>query len=83
MFVSANVALTLNKFLLKKRAYLCTYIYQVTILGTPAEEGGGGKVDMLRAGVFDEIDVAMMVHPGPTTSSHTSMVANDRFLYLV
>ncbi|MFE4719245.1 M20/M25/M40 family metallo-hydrolase, partial [Streptomyces sp. NPDC056728] len=35
----------------------------VTVLGTPAEEGGGGKVLMLERGAFDEVDAAMMVHP--------------------
>lgn len=35
----------------------------VTILGTPAEEGGGGKEFMIRAGAFDGIDAAMMIHP--------------------
>jgi amidohydrolase len=33
------------------------------IIGTPAEEYGGGKIKMLRAGVFEDIDVAMMIHP--------------------
>jgi amidohydrolase len=37
----------------------------VTVLGTPAEEGGGGKVFMLERGAFDGIHAAMMVHPGP------------------
>lgn len=36
---------------------------EVRILGTPAEEGGGGKVEMARRGAFDGVDVAMMVHP--------------------
>lgn len=35
----------------------------VTVLGTPAEEGGGGKVLMLDRGAFDGADAAMMVHP--------------------
>ena len=35
----------------------------VVVLGTPAEEGGGGKVVMARAGAFAEIDAAMMIHP--------------------
>lgn len=35
----------------------------VTVLGTPAEEGGGGKVLMLERGAFDGLDAAMMVHP--------------------
>lgn len=37
----------------------------VKVLGTPAEEHGGGKVLMLEAGAFDDLTVAMMVHPGP------------------
>ncbi len=32
-------------------------------MGTPAEEGGGGKIMMARAGAFDDVDAAMMVHP--------------------
>jgi amidohydrolase len=38
----------------------------VALLGTPAEEAGGGKELLLRAGVFDDIAAAVMVHPGPT-----------------
>jgi amidohydrolase len=37
----------------------------VVLLGTPAEEAGGGKVLMLEAGVFDDIAATVMVHPGP------------------
>lgn len=37
----------------------------VRLLGTPAEETGGGKVLMLERGVFDDVAMAMMVHPGP------------------
>ncbi len=35
----------------------------VIVLGTPAEEGGGGKIIMGERGAFDGIDAAMMVHP--------------------
>ena len=37
----------------------------VVLLGTPAEEAGGGKVLMLGAGVFDDIAATVMLHPGP------------------
>ncbi|WP_150460834.1 M20 family metallopeptidase [Nesterenkonia ebinurensis] len=37
----------------------------IEVLGTPAEEGGGGKIRLMENGVFDGLDVAMMVHPGP------------------
>jgi len=35
----------------------------VVVLGTPAEEGGGGKVMMAREGAFADVDAAMMIHP--------------------
>ena len=37
----------------------------VHVLGTPAEEGGGGKILLLEAGVFDGLCAALMVHPAP------------------
>jgi amidohydrolase len=36
---------------------------RLVILGTPAEEGGGGKVVMIDRGAFEGVDAAMMVHP--------------------
>ena len=36
---------------------------RVLVLGTPAEEGGGGKVLMVKAGVFKDVDAALMMHP--------------------
>lgn len=37
----------------------------VEIYGTPAEEGGGGKIEMLERGAFVGLDLAMMAHPAP------------------
>ncbi|KAL4929914.1 M20 family metallopeptidase [Aspergillus undulatus] len=36
---------------------------RVQLLGTPAEEDGGGKIDLLKAGAYEEVDVSLMVHP--------------------
>jgi amidohydrolase len=36
---------------------------KLMVVGTPAEEGGGGKVLLARAGVFEGVDAAMMFHP--------------------
>jgi amidohydrolase len=36
---------------------------EVVLLGTPAEEGGSGKIKLLDAGAFDGVDAAMMFHP--------------------
>ena len=40
----------------------------IRVLGTPAEEGGGGKIIMLEDGAFDGLHLAMMVHPSPMES---------------
>jgi amidohydrolase len=36
---------------------------RLRIMGTPAEEGGGGKIEMARNGAFRDLHAAMMVHP--------------------
>jgi aminobenzoyl-glutamate utilization protein B len=36
----------------------------IRVYGTPAEEGGGGKIYMVRAGLFADVDVALDWHPG-------------------
>lgn len=36
---------------------------ELVVVGTPGEEGGGGKVILLEEGVFDNLDAAMMIHP--------------------
>ena len=38
----------------------------VALIGTPAEEAGGGKALLLQAGTFDDVAAAVMLHPGPT-----------------
>ena len=40
---------------------------QVTVLGSPAEEEGGGKLDLIKAGSFAGVDAAIMVHPSNMT----------------
>ncbi|HWH25015.1 MAG TPA: M20/M25/M40 family metallo-hydrolase, partial [Pseudolysinimonas sp.] len=37
----------------------------VEVYGTPAEEGGGGKIELLDRGAFVGLDLAVMAHPGP------------------
>ena len=36
---------------------------RIEIIGTPAEEGGGGKIRLLEAGVFDGVDATLSSHP--------------------
>jgi len=40
---------------------------RVQVIGTPAEEGGGGKIRLIRAGIFHGVDAAMMFHPDSRT----------------
>lgn len=47
----------------------------VYVMGTPFEEGGGGKIVMLREGVMDVGDFAMMWHPGPGVSASSPNIA--------
>jgi amidohydrolase len=49
----------------------------VTVLGTPAEEGGGGKVLLLERGAFDGAHAAMMVHPWPEDRLAVTCLAVD------
>lgn len=48
---------------------------EVRVYGTPAEEGGSGKVYMVRDGLFKDVDVTLHWHPGNTNSANqgTSM----------
>ncbi len=40
----------------------------IRVMGTPAEENFGGKVHMAKAGLFDDVDAALMIHPDTRTS---------------
>jgi amidohydrolase len=50
----------------------------VSVIGTPAEEGGGGKILLLGAGGFDGVHAAMMVHPAPMDMLLPSILAAQR-----
>jgi amidohydrolase len=52
---------------------------QITVLGTPAEEGGGGKILMLERGAFEGVHAAMMVHPAPIDVVEPSIIAAAQF----
>ena len=50
---------------------------RVTVLGTPAEEGGGGKILLLQRGLFEGAHAAMMVHPSPYEQPEMPIIAVD------
>ncbi|KAI0767284.1 hypothetical protein C8Q74DRAFT_1279382 [Fomes fomentarius] len=45
----------------------------VVLLGTPAEEGGAGKVILLEGGAYKGMDACLMCHPGPGPPSFASL----------
>ena len=50
---------------------------KIVVLGTPAEEGGGGKVLMIKNGCFKDLDFCMMVHPCPVDLLKPTILARD------
>jgi len=55
----AGAAIAASRWLEAK----ATFEGRVVVLGSPGEEGGGGKIQLINAGVLDGIDAAVMVHP--------------------
>ncbi len=51
----------------------------ITVMGTPAEEGGGGKIILLDRGAFDGVHAAMMVHPAPLDVLEPPILALTQF----
>jgi amidohydrolase len=52
---------------------------RVTVLGTPAEEGAGGKVDLIDAGAFEDAAASMMIHPSPHDMLDPSFQARSSY----
>lgn len=53
--------------------------YRLVVYGTPAEETVGGKIQMKEKGCFQDIDVALMMHPSPTTTTDIKCMAMATF----
>ncbi|MEV6182416.1 amidohydrolase [Streptomyces sp. NPDC052015] len=51
----------------------------VLAVGSPAEENGGGKVLEVEAGVFDEVDAALMFHPGVYDWARAPLTASEQY----
>ena len=51
---------------------------RIVVIGTPAEEGGGGKIVLLQNGVFDGVDAAMLTHPSGRTLVARGSLASTR-----
>lgn len=55
----------------------------VRVYGTPAEEGRGGKIELIERGAFTDLDLALMIHPGPVdvAEARPLAVAHDHIAY--
>jgi len=53
----------------------------IKIIGTPAEERGGGKVMMIERGIFADIDAAMMIHPGTKAMTTRGTLASNKLRF--
>lgn len=53
--------------------------FKIVVYGTPAEETIGGKLQMLKEGCFQDIDVALMMHGSTTTTTDIKSLALSNF----
>lgn len=53
---------------------------RLVVYGTPAEETFGGKINMMDAGYFKDIDVALMMHAAPDTCTDIKCLALSSFV---
>jgi amidohydrolase len=51
----------------------------VIVIGTPAEEGGAGKIELIDAGIFNGVHCALMVHPGPADVLEPEVLAAQSY----
>jgi amidohydrolase len=54
---------------------------RILVVGTPAEEGGGGKVKLVKGGVFRDVDAAMMIHGFDTWLGHQDLLGIVRVTF--
>ena len=52
---------------------------RVKILGTPAEEGGGGKIVLLDEGEFEDATCSMMIHPAPYNVANPTLTTIQQY----
>jgi amidohydrolase len=54
---------------------------RVLVVGTPAEEGGGGKIRLIQGGVFQGVDAAMMIHGWDRWIAHQDLLGIERMTF--
>lgn len=68
LIATSSIAAFLSTCEAMKALYSDQVGYTVRLFGTPAEEGGGGKVFLVDAGAYKDVDACLMVHPFPIIS---------------
>lgn len=68
------------------QAHPSRYPGKITVIGSPGEEGGGGKIIMIEA--FEDVDVAMMLHATNKGVLHAETLCSSRvriniYIYIV
>lgn len=76
--IIATSALGAGLALARTRQAGQTFAGRVLVVGTPAEEGGGGKIMLAEAGVFEGVDAAFMLHPSRSNMVRRGSLANSR-----
>lgn len=64
-------------FLVAIDIYINIFLSQITVIGTPAEEAGGGKIDLLDMGAFEGLDVVFMAHPSQEDATYLPLLAEN------
>lgn len=50
----------------------------IVVLGSPAEEGGGGKILLIERGAFEDVDLALLLHPSPHDGVRPALTGVER-----
>src|ERR671911_689023 len=51
---------------------------EIRFIGTPAEEAGNGKVHLIQAGVFEDVDICLQIHPSDSNSAEVLLRTSSR-----
>lgn len=77
LIATSSIASFLATCEVMKALYADELGYSVRLLGTPAEEGGGGKLHLIQAGAYKDVDACFMVHPFPVLSGAPDLLSSS------
>ncbi|CAG7924768.1 unnamed protein product [Penicillium olsonii] len=77
LIATSSIAAFLATCEAMRSIYADQFGYTVRLLGTPAEEGGGGKLLLINAGAYKGVDACFMVHPFPVLSGAPELISSS------